>query len=202
MPELAIPDEGTYGEIERDLIDNEPPGLFPGDQNSYWGQVRKVFADYLQVLADKTEQWYANLDPSTVDENDIHNWENMLGVPTNPGTGATLQQRRTFIQFRLGKGPFTRTRRQLIVEMFIAATFGEALSLTSNGLSLTAGGLSFSSGSTDFTGTYVIVEDIPNFSYQVRILDTIAPDMLGLTRELERITPAGIDFEVVLVPVL
>jgi hypothetical protein len=99
MPELAIPDEGQYGDIERDFIDNEPPGLFPGDQNSYWGQARKVFADSLQVLADQLSAWYDNLDPRTVDENDIGYWEEEYGIPVNPA-GLSLEMRRGFLIIR------------------------------------------------------------------------------------------------------
>lgn len=192
--ELALPPEGTYSDLELDFIENEPPGLFPGDQNSYWGQTRKVFADYLQVLADQLSTWYTNLDPRATDATDINNWEKMLGIPLQTGSGRTLQARRAFVSARQQRGPFTRTRRRTLVESFILATMGASLSLTAAGLSLDASGLSLLAESFSLTGTYNIVENIPNFSYDVRILNTILLDQAGLNRELTRLTPAGITY--------
>lgn len=201
VPEVhwLLPAEGTYTDIEHDLIENEPPGLFPGDQNSNWGQTRKVFADYLQVLADKMGQWYTNLDPRTVDINDIGEWEDMVGVPRF-AADRTLEQRRAFVMARFQRGPFTRTRRRLLVESFIAATFGVPIIFSTDGVAFTAGGVPFFSGADSLVGTYRIVEDIPNFHYDVRILDTITVDEPGLTRELDRITPAGISFTIISTP--
>jgi len=198
MTSVTIPAEGTYGDIEHDLIENEPPGLFPSDQRSAWGQMRKVFANYLQVLADQLTAWYVNLDPSTVDINDIPEWEEMLAVPQSV-TGSTLLVRRNFVMSRRQRGAFTRTRRRLIVESFILATFGEAPSFTPDGLTLDAGGISLFSGETSLIGTYTIPESIETFSYSVRIKNTITVDDVGLARELGRITPSGISFNVVYV---
>lgn len=39
-----------------------------------------------------------------------------------------------------------------------------------------------------------------DFFYEVRILNTVTPDLIGLTRELTRITPAGISFAIVSTP--
>lgn len=200
MAELPIPAETTYTDIERDFIDNEPPGLFPGDQNSYWGQVRKVFADYLQVLADALTTYYSNLDPRTVNADDITEWEQMLGIPV-AAAGSSLQQRQSFATIRLERGPFTRARRIRVVEWFIRATMGASLALTPDGLPLDAAGLPLLDEMTSLVGDYAIVEDIPGFHYQVRIKDTILLDLAGLTRELTRITPAAITFDIVQVPV-
>jgi hypothetical protein len=43
-----------------------------------------------------------------------------------------------------------------------------------------------------------VVEDIPNFHYQVRLKDTLSLDV-GLVRELDRVTPDGITFDIVYV---
>lgn len=194
MSSLILPSETTYGDIEHDLIENEPPGLFPMGQYSLWGQMRKLFADALQVLADQLTQWYLNLDPSTVDLDDIPEWEEMLGIPSD--ATKDLTHRRAFIMSRFQRGPFTRTRRRLIVESFIIATFGQAIEFDPTGVPFVTGGIPFYSGSDSLVGTYNIVEDIPNFAYDVRILNTITVDEPGLTRELRRITPAGITFTI------
>lgn len=194
MP-LAIPAPVQYTDLERLWIDLEPPGLFSTDQDSYWGQRRKVYADYLQALVDDLAAWYLNMDPNTVDDSDIDAWENMLGIPVAAPSN-TLEQRRAFVLSRWSRGPFTRTRRQQIVEQFISATFGAAVKFTPDGVIFGGSGIPFFSGADDLSGTYAITEDIPNFHYTVSILDTIDVDVAGLTRELARVTPAGITFSV------
>jgi len=154
-----IPPEGSYGAIEHDFIENEPPGLFPTDQNSYWGQSRKVFTDHLQALADKFNQWYANLDPATTNVDDMPEWEYMLGIPD--GTGKPTESRRSFIQARLERGPFTKTRRRKIVESFVVPTFGEAITFDAFGVPFTAGGIPFFSGVNSLVGAYSIVDNTP-----------------------------------------
>lgn len=198
MTTLTIPAEGTYSDIERDFIDNELPGLFPQSQDSVWGQMRKLFAGDLQSLSDLLTQWYLNQDPSTVDINDIGNWEAELGIPYN-AANRTLQQRQSFVQSRRQRGAFTRTRRRLLVESFISATFGAPITFTSDGLAFDSGGMPFYAETVDLSTAYRIVENIPAFSYDVRILNTIAIDQPGLQRELERITPAHLTFTITLV---
>lgn len=201
MPTVTIPPETSYSDIERDFIDNEPPGLLPGDQSSVWGQVRKVFADYLQVLADQLSLWYTNLDPGTSDETDMRNWENELGIPVE-AAGASIEQRRAFALARMARGPFTRSRRAAVIEFFILATFGDPLIFNSFGLALEPGGLPLFNETVDVTGTYEVIEDIPDFSYDVHILAGLGLDFPGLTRELDRITPAGISFTITEVPTI
>lgn len=193
-----IPVEGTYLDIELDLADNEPPGLLPTDQTSYWGQLRRVFADNLQVLADQMEQWYLNLDPRTVNADDMPEWEYLENIPTSPA-GKTLDDRRAFVLSRNGRGAFTRTRRRVLVESFIAAVFGvPPLALVVGGVPFTDDGFTLGGEFTlaDLQALYEIVEDIPGFAYTVNILDTVGEDTDGLTRELYRITPAGITFTI------
>ena len=195
---LVIPPEGTYGDIEHDFIENEPPGLFPTDQNSLWGQARKIFTDELQVVADKMAQWYLNLDPRTVHVDDMPEWEYMLNIPDS--TGKTDEARRAFILARRERGPFTRTRRRKIVESFITATFGVPIMFTPTGVPFTAGGIPFFSGEDSLVGTYTIIENIPAYSYEVRVLDSLDIDVVGLQRELDRITPAVYSFTITETP--
>lgn len=188
-----LPPEETYGDIELDLIDNEPPGLFPEGQDSYWGQVRKVFADYLQEqIADMLAIWYNNLDPRTVDSNDIANWESMFGLLSDTTKG--LAERRGLVLARLNYGVFTRTQRQSIIESFLAPTFGDAPALSPSGLPLTLTGIPLYSGIFSTVGAYTITENIPDFSYTVTV--NAAIDAQALVRALQRYTPAGINFTV------
>jgi hypothetical protein len=196
MSSLIISPEGVYTDIEHDFIENEPPGLFPGGQDSTWGQIRSVYAAYLQVLADMMTKWYGNLDPSTVTTDDLPEWEYMLNLPQS-NTTLSDTARRNNVVARFEVGPFTRTRRAQIVESFITQTFGQAIMFKPEGIPFVSAGIPFYSGTTSLVGTYKIIENIPAFSYQVRIKNTITVDLAGLTRELARITPAGITFTVV-----
>ena len=196
MSDLIISPEGVYTDIEHDFIENEPPGLFPGGQDSTWGQIRATYAAELQAIADTLTKWYGNLDPATVSSDDIPEWEYMLHLPQS-NMALSDAARRNNIVARYGVGPFTRTRRREIVESFITATFGAPIIFDPTGVPFVSAGIPFYSGSTSLIGTYNIVENIPAFSYQVRILNTIAVDTVGLTRELARITPAGIVFTVI-----
>jgi hypothetical protein len=195
MSELTISPEGVYTDIEHDFIENEPPGLLPGGQDSTWGQIRSVYAAYLQVLADMMTKWYGNLDPSTVSSDDIPEWEYMLNLPQS-NTTLSDTARRNNVVARFEVGPFTRTRRRQIVEAFITQTFGQAIVFTPDGIPFVSAGIPFYADIGSLTGTYNIVENIPAFSYQVRILNTVTVDQAGLTRELARITPAGIIFTI------
>jgi hypothetical protein len=184
-------------DVELDLAENEPPGLLPTDQTSYWGVLRAVFAAEIQVLADQMAQWYLNLDPRTVDEDDMPEWEYEVGLPVNPA-GRGLEQRRSAVISRRWRGPFTRTRRAQVVESFIGVVLGiPPLIFTEDGLIFTDDGLEFGTDAVgDLETLYAIVEDIPDFSYIVYILDDVDEDTDGLVRELTRITPSGITFTV------
>src|SRR3954451_7749427 len=109
-------------DIEQDLIDNEPPGLFPEDANSLWGNFRGLIADYLQVNAiDLFSLWEQNLDPRIADGSDLPEWEERLGIPVSDAN-KTDTARREFITMRIDRGPFTRDRRDRLIEAFISAT--------------------------------------------------------------------------------
>lgn len=190
----ALPAEEPYGDIELDMIENEPAGLFPDGQDSLWGQYRKTISDYLQLnVADALAQWYENLDPRTTHEDDLPEYEAMFGVPYAP-SNLTIAQRRSFVLSRMYRGLLTRTNRNQIIESFITPTFGPALSFDPGGLTLDAGGLSlFSGASGDVKTMYRVYEDVLNFKYEVRVRDDLDVDMIGLRRELRRVTPAGIN---------
>lgn len=192
----TIPVEGTYGDVERNFIENSPEGMWPDNQDSNFGQIRKVLCDELQLMVDKLTILADELFIETATGAEtLMLWERLLGVPIEP-TGKSDAERRSILAPRLVYGPFTRTRRREIVEGFIISTFGESAALTTSGLELTAAGVPLFSGVFSLTGTYNIVENVSNFTYDVRILNTITIDEDGLRRELDRITPAGITYTI------
>lgn len=194
LPAVTPPTDAEF-----DFLENSPPGLFPENQNSNFGFKRKLWTDRVQELSEQQMTIYNErfVDSSTqfLDE-----WEYMLALPVNP-TSRTLAQRRQDALGRLARGPFTRARRAAIVEKFIYATFGDPISITSDGVPITSAGVPLYTETADISTLYRIVEDIPNFTYQVRLKNTLSPDMVGLTRELLRVTTAGISFTIVLVAI-
>lgn len=191
---VVIPAETTYTEIELDIIDLEPPGLFPVGNDSLWGQVRKIFADYLTAnIKIMLDQWYLNIDPRLVDINDIAEWEFMVGIPAGQ-TGKTLQQRSAQVVSRLSYGSFTRADRIALVESSLVVTFGPAASFGTGGLDLSTG-IPLLSGANSLVGLYTIVEDLTNFAYTVYVDPSV--DTSGLLRILQRATPAGIQANIV-----
>jgi hypothetical protein len=123
--------------------------------------------------------------------------------------------------------PFTIQRRVDVIWYFIAETLGSPIELRDSGVPLTNDGLELRNEmALDPTGfdvgvplyntgvamtldgiplsgqsIFTIIEDVSNFSYQVRILNTYALDP-ALERELQWMTPAGITADVVYVPAL
>lgn len=188
----TIPAETSYSETELSWIESEPRVL-PSDQDSFWGQARKVFADYLQTnVVNRLDTYWNNLSPITCDEDDLANWEETLGIPVN--NAQPIEYRRALVQIRLHRGAFTRTFRRQIVQLFINAVEGSPIIFfTDDGIPFGDDGIVFGSGDFDATAVYEIVEDVPGYSYDVSILNTIDIDEVGLYRELKRATPAPID---------
>jgi hypothetical protein len=118
----------------------------------------------------------------------------LVGAPYAP-TNLTLEQRRQFVLSRLYIGAFTRSLRRQIIEQFILPTLGGPATLFDpSGIPLTpAGATLFSGASGDVNQYYRVYEDVRNFAYEVRVLNTLGIDKPGLVRELRRITPAGIN---------
>jgi len=185
-----LPAEGSYTDLEQLFISEQPKNLWPVNQNSNLGAIRSVLTgllqDALNTLSQLSIERYAHTASGY-----LTRWEGEVGLPKAP-TGKTEAQRRTLVLGRLTKGPFRRARRIEIVESYIQATFGTPASLTPEGLSLDASGISLLSEAGVVTSLYRIYEDVKNFSYDVRIKDTVDPDFVGMTRELGRIEPGGI----------
>jgi len=195
----TLPAESTYSDTELDWIGNEPAGRFPLDQSSYWGQARKVFADYLQAnIVDRLDSFEMARQIATCPADEIHNWEIMLGLPVRES--APLPFRRALVKMRAYRGPFTRTQRANVVEGFIGLTFGAELEFTPSGIPFPSAdaGMEFHVAPASLTTLYDVVEDVPNFTYNVKLDVSLDGniDEASLIRELERLTTAPITFTI------
>jgi hypothetical protein len=184
-----LPEEQPPTKAERYFI-SQTPRIFPANQDSNWGQHRKVFTDAVQLLIDQQsliwkERFVFRAD-TFLDE-----WEFQAGIPENP-PGLSVGQRRLKILNRLRSGPFTDQRRIEIIEPYILATFGVSVELGPGGVSLTGGIPLMADAGGDPRQYYRIYEDVRNFGYTVWIASALTPDIVGMLRDLKRITPAGI----------
>lgn len=191
----VLPAEVPYTDAEVDFIDSSPPGLFAENQNSNVGFIiRKVFTDRVQELIAEQDRIYNNRFIDSAGAY-LEDWEIQEGVPANPNN-ASVASRRSVIFGRIRKGPFTRAARKNIVERYIRATFGTSISFGTLGATITSSGLSlYSETVVDVSTLYKITENIPGFSYHIYILNTIVVSD-GMSRELDRITPAGITYSI------
>lgn len=194
----ALPAEADYTDLEQGFISEQPKNLWPQNQNSNFGAIRKITTDLLQMAVTTLEELALEQHIATA-SGYLGRWEADLGLSVAP-TGRTEAERRAVAKVRLAKGPFTRTRRREIVESYITATFGASLELTPTGLPLTSDGLALYSEPGVVTSLYSIVENVEDFSYVVSIQQDVDPDLISLQRELRSITPAHINFTIVEVP--
>src|SRR4029077_7660520 len=191
----VLPPEVQFTPAEFIFADESPPGLFPDNQNSNFGFIiRKIFSDKTQDVVNWTDTLYNErfVITSTVF---LDQWEIEVGLPPNP-TGISISQQRAAVLSRLQKGPFTRKRRNEIIERYVQTTFGNPIQLVPDGVPIPTDGIPIYGEPGDVTSLYLVVEDQPNFSYLVWIANTNTPDLNSLTRELKRITPAGISFNI------
>ena len=191
----TLPAEVPFTDAELAFLDESPPGLFPENQNSNLGLLRKIFSDLVQELINQQNTIYNEHFVDTALQF-LDEWELQVGLPSNP-TGLTTQQRRNLVTNKLRVGPFTRTRRDAIVKSFVSATLGDAVQLTPAGVALTGSGVPLYSGLTSLVGAYTITENISGFSFTITVAQGVTLDTVALTRELNRVVPAGISFSVV-----
>jgi hypothetical protein len=192
----VIPSEGAYTETELRFIESQPPGLWPENQNSIFGQFRKVLCDELQARRDEIDMFaLERFTPTSTRYLSL--WEEMLGAAIAP-TGKSTAQRRAVLHARMSYGAFRRTghaSRNDIIEQFVASTItgaGGMAAFSPSGIPFGAGGIPLYGAGGVVTDKYRVYEDLANFAYAVWIDSANVPDMNALTRELSRITPAGI----------
>lgn len=215
MSQPVLPEEIILTDAERLFIAESPPGLWPENQNSNFGALRKVLTSPVQDEADLVNELFIELFIRTA-HGYLSLWEREYGLPEAPPTYSE-GFRRILLLLRARKGPFTRTFRAQLVEALIRGTYGFSLELYYEGIPLTADGLMFVSdeeiesdfvyglalvaegvvldaGGASLEASYYITENIAGMSYHVGIRSDFAPDMDILTRELDRITPSGISY--------
>lgn len=190
----TIPPEGTYTDAERRFIDNQPPGLWPENQDSIFGQLRRVLTDEIQAGRDAINLLSQEMFVTTASKY-LALWEEMMGAAIAP-TGKSIAQRRAILLSRLKYGTFTRSQRNAIIADFVKSTFGQPAAFTLLGIPFSAGGIPLYGPLADPATLYRVYEDPKNFAYEVFIKNTNTPDIGALTRELTRMTPAGIAFTI------
>jgi hypothetical protein len=191
----VLPAEDVFTEAEFIFMEESPPGLFPENQNSNFGFIiRKIFSDLAQNVSDWQNTLYNEKFVETSTQF-LDQWEIEVGLPPNP-TDQSISQRRINVLARLWHGPFTRTRRDDIVRHYVETTFGSPIQLVPAGVEMVSGGVPIYGEVGDVSTLYLIQENIPAFSYLVWIANTNTPDLVALTAELKRITPAGISFTI------
>jgi hypothetical protein len=192
QPEL--PAEQPFSDLEKVFISESPPGLWPENQDSNFGALRRVLLDPLSNAIDVSNDLFAEaFVPSSVGY--LGRWESQYGLPQNPD--APVWFRRVLILNRMFKGPFTKTRRKLLVEAFIRQTFGDPIQLLPAGVPLVSEGVPLFGEMVDIGASYTIVEYVEYFYYSVSVDPAIDLDQIGLERELRWITPAGISFDII-----
>lgn len=155
----TLPNEVPFTEAEISFIDDSPPGLYPENQNSNYGLLRKANTDQIQRLIDQLELIYNERFVRT-SSTFIDVWEKEMGLPVNP-QGKSLDQRRVAVLGRIAKGPFTRTRRARTVEGFIVATFGGPIQIFPEGVALSPAGTPLYAEFADVKTLYEIRENVP-----------------------------------------
>ena len=191
----VMPVEIPLNDMEQFVDAEQPRNLWPRNQNSNFGTLRKVITSPLQDTIDTMNEL---LDEMFIDTSigylGLHEVE--LGLP-KAVTGYSDVHRRATLYSRKARGPFTRPRLRNLVERFILDTFtsGTSTAFDASGIPITGAGITLYSGVAGPVSTlYRIYENVENFSYEVWIRSDVTPDVAGLTRELTYLTPAGITY--------
>lgn len=190
----TLPPEEPFTDAEFTFRDDEPRRLFPENQDSNWGLKRKNFSDVMDDIHRKLALIYVEMFPQTstlfLDE-----WERLVGLPRNPAN-KTVSSRRAAILARLQQGPFTRSRRNNIIDDFITATFGESIKLFPEGVTLLPAGVPIYND-VPVGQYYRVLEFVEDFSYEIQILSTITGvDEVGMRQALEFVQYAPLRFHI------
>jgi|SRR5215831_8552127 len=155
----TLPVEVKFTEAEIAYLDDSPPGLYPENQDSNYGLLRKTYTDRIQELIDQLALMYNERFVRT-SSTFIDVWEQEVGLPVNP-QGKTLDQRRVAVLGRIAKGPFTHARRASVIEGFIVATFGGPIQFFPEGVVLSSSGTPIYAEFADVSTLYSIRENGP-----------------------------------------
>jgi hypothetical protein len=96
----------------------------------------------------------------------------------------------------LKKGPFTRARRNKIVETYILAGQGYPIMLVPEGVPIPVAGIPIYGEFDPTAAIYNVVETVEDFYYSVRIRNGTPVDTAGLTAALKYFQPSGLHFTI------
>ena len=183
-----LPPEGTFSEIEKLIIDDSPANLWPENQNSNFGALRKVLSGPMQESSDVVTELFNEFFVITANKH-LYRHEYQYGLPD--GTGLSIDLRRANILGRARKTIFSRTRLDAMITAAIQATYGSSPQFSPEGIPIDAGGIILLADPADVSTLFRVYENQMNFSYEVWIHSSVTPAST-LLREIQRITPAGI----------
>jgi hypothetical protein len=189
----TLPPEGAYTDAEQLFISESPPKLFPENQNSNFGLLRRVLTSQPQEGTDTLTQLVAQMFIATATGTNgyLGLWEKQLGLPVAP-TGVSDIVRRSRLSLHRSIDLFSTLRIEETIESFLAFTSGGIpTSLTPTGVPTSAAGITLYGEGGTTTSQYRVYYNPRNFSYEVWIVNSSTPDLVTLTRELKFITPAG-----------
>lgn len=201
MPNIqpTLPPEGAYTDAEQLFISEEPGGLFPPNQNSNWGLVRKVLAGKSQEVTDLLNDLNTQTFIRTALGADgyLGRWEAQVGLPKAP-TGYSDAQRRVWVEIsHTRNGGFTKTRVNDVIESYLQVVGGGApTELLPPGVPVTPAGITLFGEGGNVSSQYRVYYNPRNFSYQVWIVSSTTPDVPTLARKLAWLTPAGMSFTI------
>lgn len=193
-PWPPLPPEGDYTEVELSFIENSPDGYWPDNQDSNFGQIRRVVTDPLQECVDYLSTLFFEMFVQTSTRY-LGLWEEEAGVAINP-SNLNIDARRAIVLSVLKKGPFTRARRNKIVEAYILAGQGYPIMLVPEGVPIPPTGLPLYGEFDPTAAIYNVVETVETFYYSVRIRNGTPVDTAGLTTALKYFQPSGLHFTI------
>lgn len=194
----TLPAEGAYSDAELLFISEEPRNLFPPNQNSNWGLLRRVLTDKSQEVNDLLTDLYNQMFYSTATgaTGYLGRWEDEVGVPKAP-TGYTDMQRRVWVGLNKKRGLFTESLVNSVIESMLGvAASGPPIELGVGGAALSAGGSPLYGEGGTVQQQYRVYYNPRTYSYEVWIVSSSTPDLVSLTRKLTRITPAGMSYTI------
>lgn len=157
----TLPGEVDFTDAEHDFIESSPEGLFPENQDSNFGLLRKTWTDKTQELIGQQDTIYKERFVATsVDYLDM--WEVDVGLPSSRSASRTVAQRQLDVLSRMIKGPFTVPLRNRIIENAITATFGAPFALVPAGVPLSASGIPLYSEAAEVTTLYSVRDNTPS----------------------------------------
>jgi len=189
----TLPPEGAYTDAEQLFISESPPKLFPENQNSNFGLLRRILTSKLQEATDTLTALVAQMfiETATGANGYLGRWEAQLGLPVAPASHTDAERRGWLSQHR-NLDLFSVKRIKKTVESFLTYTSGGMPTpIDVNGIPTSAAGFTLYGEGGTSTSQYRLYFSPRTFSYQVWIVNSSTPDLVTLTRELKYITPAG-----------